>query len=233
MARTKAKIITERGPLGQLVVNIEFVVISVVQGVAISTIGVAAAAIADLSYLEYWPYVLTGVLFILFFWSEAISHTINFIDWPINPLHTFLYFLIGFFQIVAFSNLTDTLVWFWVFLIISFVGMALYIVDLKILRQQETQIASTDEGAMLFLDLLMEQKQGLYILVPLTIVFNVGTLCLLYFMPEIFLEGQWHAALAAAQGVVTGTALIISLRRFSARSEQITALYGSEADRLS
>ena len=226
------KIFTERGPLGELVVNIEFVVISIVAGIALSTLGASAADISSLEYLQYWPYVLTGMLFVLFFWSEAISHTISFIDWPMNLVHTFLYFLIGYFLMVAFSNLADTLVWFWVFLLISLIGLALYVVDMRILKQQGVEIASTVEGRMYFEELLREQKQGLYMLVPITILFHVGTLVCLYTAPEIFLTNGWHVSLALAQGLFTFGALVMSVRRFSARSKIISQLYGSEADRL-
>ena len=117
------KIFTERGPLGELVVNIEFVVISIVAGIALSTLGASAADISSLEYLQYWPYVLTGMLFVLFFWSEAISHTISFIDWPMNLVHTFLYFLIGYFMMMALSNLADKLVWFLIFIIFQTLGL--------------------------------------------------------------------------------------------------------------
>ncbi len=229
---SKAKIFTERGTLGELVVTIELVLVSVVQGVALSALAVSAASVVDLEYLEYWPYILTGFLFALFFWSEAISHTLSFIDWPIRLQHTFLYFVIGFFQVVAFSNVTDTLVWFWVFLLISIFGGLLYLVDLSIVKEQRVEIAATPAGADFYEVLLREQKLGLYVLIPLTVLFNVAALLFLYLYPGVSLEASWHVPIAVGQGLFTLGALLFSVRNFKKRAAIIADLYGSKEDRL-
>jgi len=228
----QAKIFTERGTLGELVITIELVLVSIVQGIALSALAVSAASIVDLDYLEYWPYVLTGFLFALFFWAEAISHTLSFIDWPIRLQHTFLYFAIGFFEVVAFSNVTDTLVWFWVFLIMSILGGWLYLVDLSIIKEQKVEITSTEAGKAFYEVLYKEQRLGLLVLVPLTILFNAGALAFLYIYPGVSLTASWHVPVVIAQGLFTFGALILSVRNFKNRSMVIANLYGSKEDRL-
>jgi hypothetical protein len=81
--------IFDRGQLDQLVLDIELVLISVVHGVALSTLaiegGPKVAAMEPLVLL----YLATGLLFVLSFWSVAIIHAISFAMWPMDLGHYF------------------------------------------------------------------------------------------------------------------------------------------------
>ena len=103
--------------LDQLALDIEFLLISVIQGVALATL--AAAAVVPLTTLQFavWPYIAAAFLFILIFWSGAIIHAVSFIDWPIDLVHSFIYFLASIVEILAITSLSDSQRWF-VFLFI-------------------------------------------------------------------------------------------------------------------
>ena len=96
----------------QIVLNIEFLLISVIQGVAFSTLLGYAAPIINNGQTEYWLYITAGFLIVLVFWSHAIIHALSFIDWPLDLFHSFLYFLVIFFQVLSLSQMTNPLHWF-------------------------------------------------------------------------------------------------------------------------
>lgn len=89
--------------LDQFVLDIEFLLISVVQGVALGAL--AAGAIEPLATMDYqyFPYIVAGFLLILTFWSQAIVHSLSFINWPLDLGHNFLYFLASLVEVLAFS----------------------------------------------------------------------------------------------------------------------------------
>jgi len=101
--------------LDEFVVDIEFLLISVVQGVALAALAAAAAPIVANLQLEYWPYIVSALLFILIFWSQAIMHVLGFIKWPLDMIHNFLYFVASLIEVMAFSVMNKPLVWFSLF----------------------------------------------------------------------------------------------------------------------
>src|SRR3989344_2965707 len=93
-------------------VEIEFLVISVIQGLAIQMLAVSASdPLSSLKY-EYWFAIISAFILILIFWSQALLHTVSFIDWPIDIVHTFLYFLASFVEVMAFTHVANPLKWF-------------------------------------------------------------------------------------------------------------------------
>src|ERR1051326_8597532 len=62
--------------LDNMVVGIELTLISIIQGLALGVLaGSAVRPLLDRE-LEYWPYITTGLLVILIFWSRSLIHTI-------------------------------------------------------------------------------------------------------------------------------------------------------------
>lgn len=223
---------SERGPLGQLVVNIEFIIISIVQGAAVTTLAAQTANLISTGSYEYLPYVITGFIFAMFFWSEAISHTLSFIDWPLHLPHTFLYFLVGFLEMVAFLQLTNPLVWFTVFFLLTVVGILLYVVDYQIIKQQKDQIAVNEAGTTFYKGLIKDHQLGLYVLTPLALIFNLVAIILIILYPELFLQMSWHVILVSLQGLITAVVLGRSVMMFQSRVEILADLYGTTADKL-
>lgn len=62
--------------------------------------------------LQSWPYVFTGLLVILIFWSRSLIHTLSFIGWPLEFGHTFLYFAAPLIEAAALSQVGDPAHWF-------------------------------------------------------------------------------------------------------------------------
>ncbi len=54
--------------LDQFTLDIEFLLISVVQGVALGALATGASIPLSNMDLQYWPYILSGFLLILTFW---------------------------------------------------------------------------------------------------------------------------------------------------------------------
>jgi len=98
--------------LDHVALDVEFLLISVIQGVALVTL--ATSAVGPMISMETgtWPYIAVAFLFILIFWSGAIIHAVSFIDWPIDLIHSFLYFLASIIEIVAITNLMHPVLWF-------------------------------------------------------------------------------------------------------------------------
>src|SRR5512135_3339893 len=70
--------------LSALVIAIEFTLISVMVGVILFPLmDLATPLLRDMRF-EYWLYILSGLMFILYMWTEVISHSLSFIGWPIN-----------------------------------------------------------------------------------------------------------------------------------------------------
>ncbi len=95
-----------REHLDGTVVDIEFLLIAVIQGFALATLAVDSDAVISGRDWIYWPYVLAAFILILNFWSLAIIHSISFISWPFDLIHTLLYFLVAFVEVAAFSQVT-------------------------------------------------------------------------------------------------------------------------------
>lgn len=98
--------------LDQFALDIEFLLISVIQGVALAALATDAADPINHLQFVYWLYIASGFLLILNFWSQAIIHAVSFIDWPLDLGHSFLYFLASFVEVMAFTHLTEPKQWF-------------------------------------------------------------------------------------------------------------------------
>jgi len=132
--------------LDQVALDIEFLLISVVQGVALATL--AGASVKPLSMMEwqYLPYVATAFLLVLIFWSGAIIHALSFIDWPLDLPHSFLYFLASFIEVLAFTQLENPIMWFVFILLFQIVAGLLYLYDLRLIRKHKKRFEPRTEA---------------------------------------------------------------------------------------
>lgn len=185
--------------LDQTALDIEFLLISVIQGVALAALaGAALVPIQTLAWQSF-PYIATGFLLILIFWSGAIIHALSFIDWPLDLTHTFLYFLASFLEVIAFSQVTNPLHWFTFLLFFQIVIGALYIYDLSIIKQHEKRFSSSSAKKELFSHIYSQQKRELKTFVPFTIIYSVAAIYSLHLFPNshlFFIFGQLILSLA-------------------------------------
>lgn len=154
------------------VLNIEFLLISVIQGLALGTLATSSLIPLTNLNLESYPYILSGFLLILIFWSGAINHSLSFIDWPLDMNHNFLYFLLGFVEVLAFTQVTNVNLWFLFINLFFVVAIILYIVDLKLIKDHEDEFRGSERGE-LYKHILKEQKVELFLLLPLGLIFNL------------------------------------------------------------
>lgn len=197
-----------RSRLDQLAVDAEFLLISVVQGVALAAL--AAGAVDPLRNMDYqyWPYIFSGLILILFFWSQAINHTISFIGWPLNLTHNLLYFVTAFVEVLAFSQITNPSGWYLANAAFFVVAWFLYVVDLNILKSRVATLP-----AELYQHALKEQKIGVAVLVPLGLAFNLVAYWQTHHSHNL------HLAFGLIQAVVGLVLLIDTVRRFNVRAK--------------
>lgn len=198
--------------LDELVLEIEFLLISVVQGVALASLATSATApIIALQY-QYWPYIAIGLIIILIFWSQAIVHSISFINWPLSLFHNFLYFLAAFVEVIAFSQLTNPPGWFLANAAFFGVAFVLYAADLQIIKSR----ASTLNNELLD-HARQEQRFGLWVLVPFGLVYN-----LVAWWVVSRINPQLHLTFGLIQLIAGVIVLLDSMRRFQNRAALLT-----------
>lgn len=188
-ARSAAKI-----TLDATVVNIELTLISIIQGLALGVL--AAASVEPLIQLQWqvWPYILTGLLVVLIFWSRALLHTLSFIGWPLEFGHTFVYFGATLIEAVALTQVRHPSHWFALNALYALAVWGLYAYDLRILRRHEEDFGTTDERA-LFDDIVNDQRLNIRVMMPAAIVFQGLSWWWVHTYPATFMTGRWHLLL--------------------------------------
>jgi len=173
--------------LDHIALDVEFLLISVIQGVALVTLATSAVGPMIALQIAVWLYIAVAFLFILIFWSGAIIHAVSFIDWPIDLTHSFLYFLASIIEIVAITNLTHPVLWFFFLFLFQFVAIILYAYDLKMIKDRKWKFI-TKEGKLLYNHIYSEQKKELLQYLPASTVLFFISFLLLYVYPGFLLQ---------------------------------------------
>src|SRR6266850_6816974 len=151
--------------LDALVVTIELTLISIVQGVALSFLADQARAILVSGPFSSWPYVVTGLLIILLFWSRSLIHTLTVIRWPLEFVHNFFYIACALVEALAFTRLADPFEWFVLTAVFAFIVWALFVYDLRILKLREKDSAGP-AGSQLYAMVRSDQSLNITIVIP-------------------------------------------------------------------
>lgn len=213
--------IMEKSRLDALTLDIEFLLISVVQGVALGFLASEAGnLVSELKY-EYFIYIVSAFLFILVFWSGAIIHSISFVKWPLDLYHNFLYFLAGLVEVMAFSQMDHPLRWF-IFILGFFVvsGVA-YLVDLNLIKNHEADFA-TSKQKNLYKHIYQRQVFELKFLVPAGMIFSIFCMGLIFLYPAVFIEQKIHVVLGTVQAIFGVVLLLNFMQSYKQRSRLIT-----------
>lgn len=214
-----------KAKLDAFVLDIEFLLISVVQGVALAALaGSAVVPISNFQF-EYWPYIATAFIFILIFWSQAIIHALSFIDWPLNLGHTFLYFLASFVEVMTFSQIQNPLKWFEFVFAFFVVAAFLYIHDLQLIKAHKPLFQDTPKRQTLYANILSDHLFELRVLVPAGFIFNFVALSLIRLLPEVFIGYHYHLMLILVQTIFSIVTLVHSMKSFKRRTRLISASY--------
>jgi hypothetical protein len=204
--------------LGALVIAIEFTLISVMVGVILFPLmDYATPLLRDLR-LEYWLYIVSGLLLILYMWTGVISHSLSFIGWPISIGHNLLYIVFAMILAIQMHFLSDPRGWFAMSLVSAVAASVLFYYDLRVIHERTA--SATGAAADLFQAARKYQKR-LVQLAPLNVGNAVLQVGLILLLPEIFVDRPGHLVLVSIQiaGLLVFTALTI--RNFSAWSEPI------------
>jgi hypothetical protein len=174
--------------LDHVALDVEFLLISVIQGVALVTLATSAVGPLTATQIAIWPYIAVAFLFILIFWSGAIIHAVSFIDWPIDLVHSFLYFLASIIEIVAITNLMHPVLWFFFLFLFQLVALALYRYDLWMIQVRKGKFLPTASGKTLYKHIYSEQKKELQQYLPASTVLFFVSFLILYFYPVFIIQ---------------------------------------------
>lgn len=206
-----------RRDLDQIVLDVEFVLISVVQGVALTTLAAAAAPMLHAPNLVTLAFLGSGFLFVLSFWSVAIIHALSFVIWPMDLGHYFFYFALALLECLTFSQMDRPVEWFGY----SFASFALtallYAYDYRLIRQREHAFDGSAAARALFAHIVKHQRFEMIVLVPGGVAFNAIAFGLVRARPALV------APLALAQLVLTLAFVVNFVRTFARRRDLITA----------
>ncbi len=217
----KRSILT-REKLDGIVLDIEFLLIAVIQGLALTTLAVESEGVLGEGEFLYWPYVAAGFVLIMNFWSLAIIHSISFISWPFDLVHTILYFLATFVEVAAFTQLTNPTGWFIAMFAFFLVSALLYLWDAKVIREKESEFNDTPARASLYRHIHERQKVELRLMLPAALVFHGAIVVVLLAAPALILEHDRHVYLVLAQLIFGLLFLAGVVRDFKVRERLIT-----------
>jgi len=171
---------------------------------------------------EYWPYIISGFLLVLTFWSQAIIHALSFIDWPTDMLHTLLYFLVSLIEVMAFHFIGMPVYWFGFILAFFVAASLLYYWDLRMIWRHKAAFSDTPADLALYHHILSRQLFEMKVIVPAGIIFILICYLLVLTQPNFFISQHYHPILGVAQALFGLFVLVDSLKNFNKRSRLIT-----------
>lgn len=219
-------ITASREKLDQFALDIEFLLISVVQGVALGVLASITSGLIESFRFDYIFYIACAFLVILVFWSQAIIHAISFIDWPLDLIHNFLYFLASLVEVIAFSQIIYPLGWFAFMTMFFLVAAILYFYDIRLIKQHERKYQDSEIRRKLFKHIVERQKFEMQFLVPAGIVFNLASVILIFNFPELFIGKNWNLALIIIEVLFILAVLVNSINSLKKRSQLISESVG-------
>ena len=205
--------------LDGLVVNIELTLISIIQGIALSFLADRSLDVLVSSRFVYLPYVIIGLLVILFFWSRSLIHTLTVIRWPLELGHNFLYFACTLVETVALTQLTNALHWYALNTLFDIMIWVLFALDLRMILRRISDSARPI-SSKLYAIVEREQILNISLLMPATVIFNLLAVVVLWLWPVFFIEEGSHVIIALAQLAAALGYLLYVMRFFT----QITPL---------
>ena len=183
-----------RRALDATVVNIELTLISIIQGLALAVL--AGAAVQPILQLQWqvFPYIVTGLLVVLIFWSRALVHTLSFIGWPLEFGHTFAYFGATLIEAVALTQVAEPAHWFALNALYALAVWGLYAWDLRVVLRDARAPASDEERALRD-DILRDQRRNIRFMMPAAVAFQALSWWLVLRFPQAMLERGGHLLL--------------------------------------
>jgi len=187
-----------RSELDAIIADIELTLVSIIQGVALTVlIETSREAIATFDWIM-WPYVLSGLIIILVFWSRVVLHILTVIRWPLEFGHNFLYIACALVEAFAFAQLGNPARWFAFVAAFLAVGWLLFAYDLRLIRTR-VRDHTGEVSNRLYALVKRDQRLNLGLLLPAFFLVNVAFAILIHLRPEFFLQRGGHIWLIALQ----------------------------------
>jgi hypothetical protein len=199
--------------LDGLVVTVELTLISIVQGVALSFLASEARGVVVGLRFEFWPYVATGLMTILLFWSRSVVHTLTVIRWPLEFVHNFMYVACTLVQAVLFTQLASPAGWYGMGTGLAVLIWGLFAFDLRMIRRRIQDSPGTTADRLYRL-VEAEQLRNIRVLMPGIVVFSLAAALAVRLWPEAMLQQRGHVAVALAQMAGTAGYLAYTVRFF-------------------
>ncbi len=182
--------------LSALVIAIEFTLISVIVGVILFPLMDNATELLRDLHVEYWLYILGGLMFILLLWTQVISHSLSFVGWPIDIGHNLLYIVFALVLGIQMHFLSDPRGWFALSFASTLVAGLVVYYDAKVIHERMAGAA----GASLDLfSAALERQRRLLRGMSIAFADAVLNLALVVFLPQFFVEQPGHLILIALQ----------------------------------
>src|SRR5256886_13356134 len=160
-----------RSELDAMIADIELTLVSIIQGVALTVlIETSREAIAKLDWLM-WPYVLSGLVIILVFWSRVVLHIITVIRWPLEFGHNFLYIACALVEALFFAQIKKPASWFGFGAAFIAIGWSLFVYDLRLIHTRMRDSAGSVSN-QLSMRVLRDQWLNIAVLLPGMFVLN-------------------------------------------------------------
>jgi hypothetical protein len=196
--------------LDSLVMTIELTLVSIVQGVALAVLAESSVAIVTGMKLAYFPYVASGLIVILLFWSRALLHTLTVIRWPLEFSHNFLYIACTLIEAILFTQVDSPLHWFALTVAYSLSIWLLFAVDLRMIDRRFAQHNLPGIRSLLE-SVRREQHFNIRFVIPATVVLSALCAWLTWRFPDLFIARQAHVVLGSMQLVVAMSYLVYSI----------------------
>lgn len=190
--------VDSRNELDTMVVNVELTVNSIIQGVALSFLADNARNVLNTGGAGTWPYVVAGLIIILLFWVRSLIHTLTLMRWPLELGHNCLYFAAALVEVLAFTRVTDPVMWFALLTLFAAVVWAIFVYDMRVIRTRQEDSAGT-HGSQLYALVLRDQRLNIRFIVPALFVFNLVAALAVSAQPDRFLTRGGHVVLISAE----------------------------------
>lgn len=192
-----------RPELDAMTADVELTLVSIIQGVALTVlIETSREVIAQLDWVM-WPYVFSGLIVILVFWSRVVLHILTVIRWPLEFGHNFLYIACALVEAFSFAQLGNPARWFAFVAAFLAIGWLLFAYDLRIIHMRMRDRTGNVSNRLYTL-LVRDQWLNLGLLLPGFFLVNVGFAAAIHLWPDFFLARQGHIWLIALQLIAFG-----------------------------
>jgi hypothetical protein len=200
--------------LDTTVVHMELTLIAIIQGVALTFLVERSYNLLVGFRILFWPYVLTGLLTILIFWSRSLIHTLTVIRWPLDIVHNIMYITCTLIEAVAFTQLTEPLYWYAWNALFAVTVWVLFMLDLRMIRGR-IKAPSGPIGRNLYALVEREQLLGIKLFMPATVIFNVLAAVAITVWPAALIRRDGHVLIAMGQLTAAFSYLLYGIRFFS------------------